>query len=142
MLYLKHKWKDIMANKILKQTRTFNASAKDLYEAIMDSRKHAKLTGPPAKISAKEGGKFTAFGGMLEGTTLELKPNKKIVQSWRSSEWPEGHYSRLMLSFAGAGRGKTKLTLTQSHIPDNDFEGVKKGWISFYWEPMAKMLEK
>jgi activator of HSP90 ATPase len=131
-----------MAHKILKQTRTFNASSKDLYEAIMDSKKHSKLTGAPAKINGKEGGKFTAFGGMLEGTTLELKPNKKIVQSWRSSEWPEGHYSRLTFSFASAGRGKTKLTLSQSNIPDNDFEGVKKGWISFYYEPMAKMREK
>ena len=131
-----------MANKILRQTRTFNAPAKGLYEAFMDSRKHTKFTGAPAKISAKEGGNFTAFGGALEGTTLELKPNKKIVQSWRSSEWPEGHYSRLTISFAGAGRGKTRLTLTQSNIPSNDFEGVKKGWISFYWEPMTKMLEK
>ncbi|HWF43735.1 MAG TPA: SRPBCC family protein [Candidatus Kapabacteria bacterium] len=130
-----------MAKKTLKQTHTFNASAKDVYEAFMDSRTHAKFTGAPAKISAKEGGKFTAFGGMLEGTTLELKPNKKIVQSWRSSDWPEGHYSRLILSFASAGRGKTRLTLTQSNIPDNDFEGVKKGWISFYWEPMTKMFE-
>ena len=131
-----------MASKILRQTRTFSAPAKDLYEAFMDSRKHAKFTGAPAKISAKEGGNFTAFSGALEGTTLELKPNKKIVQSWRSSEWPEGHYSRLTISFARAGRGKTRLTLTQSNIPNNDFEGVKKGWISFYWEPMAKMLEK
>ena len=131
-----------MATKTLKQTRTFNASKKDIYEALMDSRKHTKVTGAPAKISAKEGGKFTAFGGMLEGTTLELKSNKKIVQSWRSSEWPEGHYSRLTFSLASAGRGKTKLTLTQSNIPDNDFEGVKKGWISYYYEPMAKMLEK
>ena len=46
------------------------------------------------------------------------------------------------MRFASAGRGKTKLCLTKSNIPDNDFEGVKKGWLNYYWEPMAKMLEK
>ena|ERR1043165_2040724 len=131
-----------MATKILKQTLTFNAPAKAIYEALMDSKKHSKITGAPAKISAKEGGKFTAFGGMLEGTTLELKPNKKIVQSWRSSEWPQGHYSRLTFSLASAGKGKTKLSLSQSNIPDNDFEGVKQGWIEYYYNPMAKAFEK
>ena len=132
----------IMATKTLKQTRTFNAPATAIYEMLMDSKKHSKVTGAPAKISTKEGGKFTAFGGMLAGTNIELKPNKKIVQSWRSSEWPEGHYSTLTFSLASAGRGKTKLSLSQSNIPDNDFEGVKKGWIEYYYVPMAKMLEK
>jgi activator of HSP90 ATPase len=132
-----------MAQKILKQTRTFNAPAKDLYEVLMDSRKHSKLTGgAPAKISNKVGGKFSAYGGELEGEIIELKPNKKIVQTWRASDWPEGHYSRATFSFAPAGKGKTKLTFTQSAIPDDQFESVKKGWIDFYWEPMAKMLEK
>jgi uncharacterized protein YndB with AHSA1/START domain len=36
-----------MAQKILKQTRTFNASAKNVYEAFMDSRTHAKFTDAP-----------------------------------------------------------------------------------------------
>lgn len=109
---------------------------------LMDSKRHSKFSGAPAKISAKVGGKFTAFGGMLEGETLELKPNKKIVQSWRSNDWPADIYSRVTFSFAPAGKGKTKLTLSHSGIPESDYEGVKKGWISFYWEPMAKMLEK
>jgi activator of HSP90 ATPase len=132
-----------MATKTLKQTRTFNAPAKDLYEALMDSRKHTKFSGgAPAKISAKVGGKFTAYGGALEGETIELKPNKKIVQAWRSKSWEPGVYSLATFSFASAGKGKTKLTFTQSGIPESDFEDIKKGWISFYWEPMAKMLEK
>jgi activator of HSP90 ATPase len=132
-----------MAQKTLKQTRTFNAPAKDLYEVLMDSRKHSKLTGgAPAKISTKVGGKFSAYGGELEGENLELKPNKKIVQSWRSESWAPGVYSRATFSFKSIGNGKTKLTFTQSGIPESDFEDIKKGWITYYWEPMAKMLEK
>ena len=131
-----------MAQKILRQTRTFKASAKDLYEAIMDSRKHAKFTGAPAEISTKVGGAISAHGGYVEGKNLELVPNKKIVQAWRGSDWREGVYSRATFAFRSAGKGKTKLTFTQSGIPDDQFEDVKKGWIDFYWQPLAKMLEK
>ena len=108
----------------------------------MDSRMHSQFTGAPAKISTKVGGKFTAYGGELEGENLELKPNKKIVQSWRSKSWPAGHYSRVTYSLANAGKGKTRLTFTHSNIHPSDYAGVKKGWVSFYWEPLKKMLEK
>ena len=128
-----------MAQKILKQTRTFEASAKDLYEAIMDSRKHAKFIGAPAKISAKVGGKFTAYGGSLEGENLELRPNKKIVQTWRSNDWPAGHYSRATFTFVPVGGRKTRMTFTQSGIPEGHFEDIKQGWITYYWEPLARM---
>ncbi|MBM2832567.1 MAG: YndB domain-containing protein, partial [Dehalococcoidia bacterium] len=59
----------------------------------MDSRKHAKFTGDSATISREIGGKFTAYGDYAEGINLELVPDKKVVQSWRGSDWPEGHYS-------------------------------------------------
>lgn len=131
-----------MATKSLKQTRTFNASPKVLFEALMDAKKHAKFTGGPAKISTKVGGTFSVFSGYATGTNLELKPNKKIVQSWRASNWPKDQYSRTTYSFAPAGKGKTKLTFTHSGIPDKDYEGIKSGWIEYYWDPLAKMLEK
>jgi len=126
--------------KTLRQTRTFRATAKELYDLLMDSKQHSAVTGAPAKISAKIGGKFTAFGGDLEGTTLELTPNKKIVQSWRSSDWPPGVYSRATFVFSPAGKGKTKLTFTQSGIPEGQYEDIRQGWITYYWEPMAQQL--
>jgi activator of HSP90 ATPase len=131
-----------MANKSLKQTRTFNTSGKALYETLMDSKKHSKLAGGPVKISPKVGGKFDAFGGMISGSNLELKPGKKIVQAWRAGDWPECHFSRATFSFASAGKGKTKMTFTQSGIPEEQYNSIKEGWIKWYWDPMAKMLEK
>jgi activator of HSP90 ATPase len=131
-----------MANKSLKQTRTFTASGKDLYDAIMDSKKHSKFTGGPVKISPKVGGKFDAFGGMISGSNLELKPGKKIVQAWRAGDWPTGHYSKATFSFEPAGRGKTKMTFRQSGIPEKQYNSIKNGWIQWYWTPLAKMFEK
>jgi activator of HSP90 ATPase len=62
-----------------------NATPAMLYELFMDSAKHSAATGMPAKISAKVGGKWSAFGGMIHGKTLALVPNKMTVQTWRSS---------------------------------------------------------
>lgn len=131
-----------MPTKSLKQTRMFNTSAKDLYDALMNSRKHAKFTGAPAKISMKVGGAFSVHGGYATGVNLELTPNKKIVQSWRASDWPADHYSRVTFALASAGKGKTKLTFTQSGVPDDQFEEIKQGWIDYYWEPLKKMVER
>ncbi len=83
-----------MKTKTVRQSVTFKATAHDVYETLMDSRKHARFTQAKARISRKVGGKICAYDGYIDGTNLELIPDAKIVQSWRGSDWPEGHYSR------------------------------------------------
>ena len=77
-----------MKTKTIKQSVTFRAKPHEVYEALMDSGKHAKFTGGEAHISREVGGKFSAFDGYSEGVNLELMPDKRIVQSWRTSDWP------------------------------------------------------
>jgi hypothetical protein len=60
--------------KTLKQTITFNASPRQVYDMIMVSKKHQSLSGEKAKISQRVGGKFTAWGSHLSGINLVLKP--------------------------------------------------------------------
>ena len=105
-----------MDAKTVKQTVTFKASPHDIYEALMDSKKHAKFTGDKASISQKVGGKFSVFDGYAEGTNLELMPDNKIVQTWRASDWPEGHYSKVTFLLKEI-TGGTRLTLTQTGVP-------------------------
>ncbi len=87
-----------MKTSTIRQSVTFKASLHEVYEALMDSKKHSKFTGSNAKISRKIGGRFSVWDGDLEGTNLELAPDRKIVQSWRASDWPEGHYSKAAFS--------------------------------------------
>src|SRR5215472_8275576 len=68
-----------MQTKTLQQTVTFKASPHEVYDILMDSKKHQSLSGEPAKISKKVGGKFTVWGSHLSGINLVLKPGKKIV---------------------------------------------------------------
>jgi activator of HSP90 ATPase len=128
-------------SKTIRQTATFKAAPHAVYEALMDAKKHAEFTGGEAKISRKVGGKFTIYGGDIEGENLELEPDKKIVQSWRYSDWPDGVNSQATFAMEETG-GKTRLSFTQTGVPDEHYEDIKQGWKDYYWGPMKQMLEK
>jgi len=130
-----------MKTKTIRQSVTFNAKAHDVFEALMDSKKHAKFTGDPAKISRKVGGKFTASGDYIEGVNLEVIPDKKIVQAWHSSDMPKDYYTKVTFSFKQE-KGKTKLAFIHSGVPENRYEDLKQGWKDYYWTPLKAMLEK
>lgn len=58
-----------------------------IYTAWLDSNLHTKMTGGKANCSVNVGDTFSTWNGYIEGKNLELKPNKKIVQSWRTTEF-------------------------------------------------------
>ena len=128
-------------SKLIRQTVTFTASPHAVYEALMDSRKHAKFTQGAAKISRKVGGAISAYDGYISGSNLELMPDAKIVQAWRGSDWPEGHLSKVTFKLAPV-TGGTRLSFTHSNVPDNEVESIRQGWIDNYWVPMKAMLNK
>ena len=68
--------------KTINQLITFKASTHDVYEALMDSKKHAEFTKGPAEISTEVGGAFSVHGEYITGENLELEQDKKIVQKW------------------------------------------------------------
>ena len=130
-----------MAKKIIKQSVTIKAKPHDVYEALIDSKKHTQFTGSKAMISRKAGGKFSTFDGYAEGENLELVPDKKIVQSWRAEDWPEGHYSKATFVLKEVAGG-TQLIFTQSDVPEEFYDDISQGWKDYYWAPMKEMLEK
>src|SRR3989344_4641667 len=91
--------------KTIKQVVTFRASPRDLYEMIMDSKRHAAFSGNVAKIGRKVGATFTAYGGWINGKTLKLIPDRLIVQAWRGADWPKSHYSKAMFLFTKTKNG-------------------------------------
>jgi activator of HSP90 ATPase len=128
-------------SRIIKQTVTFKASPHDVYEALMDSKKHAAFTGGKATISRKVGGTFSAYDGYIAGKNIELIQDKKIVQSWRAVDWPEGVFSTVTFKFTPIPEG-TRLDFTHVDVPDGTEEEFTQGWIDNYWEPMKVFFEK
>ena len=102
-----------MRTRTLQQTITFKASPHQVYNMLMNSKKHQSLSGEPAKISRKVGGKFTAWGSHISGINLVLKPGKKIVQAWRATGWWPDHYSVAIYDIAKFQAG---LSLTSPRL--------------------------
>lgn len=115
-----------------------DAPPKRVYEAWLSSEEHGAFTGDTAEIEPRVGGAHTAFSGYIAGKTLELNPPRRIVQTWRTTEFPEGSPdSRLELSFESVG-GKTKMTLRHSEIPDGQGPQYEEGWKDNYFDSMVE----
>ena len=125
----------------IQQTVVFKASPHEIYELIMDSKQHSAFSGSPAKISRAAGGEFMAYDGYITGKNIELVPDKKIVQSWRAVDWPEGYFSTVTFLLLPLPDG-TRLNFTHSGLPEGTEAEFTQGWIDNYWEPMKKLLEK
>jgi len=127
-----------METSTIKHGVTLNASPHEVYEALIDPAKHTAFSGAPAEINAKPGGKFSFYGGQLEGTTLELEKDRRIVQNWRSTNWPKGHYSRVTYELTPLAEGRaTLLLLSHSEVPLQDAADINRGWHTYYWTKMA-----
>lgn len=129
-----------MNTKTIRQSVIFKTSPHEVYEAIMDPKKHSEFTDSQVQISKKVGGKFSVYDGDIEGVNLELVPDKKIVQSWRYSDWPQNHYSTATFTLKEI-EGGTRLTFTQIEVPEERYKDIAQGWRDYYWEPMKEMLE-
>src|SRR5687768_17315012 len=112
------------------------ASVSDIYNDWLSSEGHEAMTGNPANVDGKVGGKFTAWDGYIFGSTVELDPHKRIVQAWRTTEFPDdAPDSRLEILFEETATG-TKVTLIHSNMPVDQVDSYRQGWEDFYFKPM------
>ncbi|MFW9851084.1 MAG: SRPBCC domain-containing protein, partial [Candidatus Thorarchaeota archaeon] len=89
-------------------------------------------------VDPKVGGRFTAWDEYIEGTTEELEMNQRIVQRWRTTDFPNDSPDSLVEIILEAVEKGTKMTLIHSEIPDGQKESYKKGWKDFYFSPMKE----
>ena len=126
----------------IKVSSTIPTSPKKLYNAWLSSKEHSNFTGGEAKINPKIGGKMSAWDGYTTGKFVEFAVNNKIVQTWRSSDFPEASKdSILTITFEKVEKG-TKITLLHTNIPDGQGNSYTKGWKDFYFTPMKKYFKK
>jgi activator of HSP90 ATPase len=131
-----------MKTKSIKQTVSFDASPLEVYNLIMDAKKHSAFSGSKAIMSNKVNGEFSVFDGYCHGYNIELIAGKKIVQAWHFAEdgWPDDHFSVCTFLFEEKDK-KTKLTFLQTEVPEHKVEDIKEGWKEYYWEAMKEFLK-
>jgi uncharacterized protein YndB with AHSA1/START domain len=118
-----------------------SASPRRIYTAWMSGKEHSAMTGGNARVTAKVGGRFSAWDGYISGKTLKLTPYSRIVQGWRTTDFPEDSPdSRLEILLKPEGKG-TRITLVHSGLPRGQTGGYKKGWKDFYFLPMKEYFK-
>lgn len=118
------------------------AKPAEVYSAYLDPKKHSAFTGSKAAGGQKVGTKFTAWDGYIFGKNLKLVSNKKIVQEWQTTEWPEGAEPSILEITLVAKNDGTEITMVHSNVPSEQASNYRKGWNDFYWAPMKKYFSK
>lgn len=134
------------------QEPVFQASRNRVYEALTDAGQFDKVmrlsaamqsmaTGTkPAEISREVGGAFSLFGGYVVGRHLELEPNQRIVQAWRSAGWKPSEYSIVRFELTEQGSA-TKIIFDHRGFPEGTGPHLVQGWNENYWQPLEKYLK-
>ena len=106
-----------------------------VYQAWMSSDGHAAMTGAGAEIDPRVNGDFSAWDGYISGRTVALEPGRRIVQSWRTTDFdPTDDDSQIEVLLEKVPEG-TKISLRHSGIPDGQ-SGYEQGWRDNYFDPM------
>ena len=128
------------SGKSIELREEFYCRPSDLFECYMDPNRVRAYTGSDAKIVPKVGESFSLFNGSIEGKQIEIVQNERIVQDWRSSSWPAGVFSRVVITFSSPSEGKTIMQLKQTGIPEEDNYGnsntvdnTYQGWRMQIW---------
>jgi activator of HSP90 ATPase len=119
------------------QEVVIKANRKRVYEVLTDTEQFRKLSGGMhTKISREAGGAFSLFGGAITGRQIELVPDERIVQAWRS-EWAPGDYSiaRFILQEQASD---TKIVFDHTGFPQGKAEHLATGWKEHYWDGLAR----
>jgi uncharacterized protein YndB with AHSA1/START domain len=129
-----------MAKDRLRVTAVIPASPENIYRAWLDGNEHSAFTGSRATVDPH--GRFTAWDGYIQGTTVDRHPGRRIVQTWRTTEFPKGSSdSRLEIQLERVADG-TRMTLIHTDIPEGQGEQYKTGWNTKYFVPMKAYFGK
>jgi len=116
-----------------------DASLFQKVESLSGAMKSVDINSHPAVISRDPGGAFSLFGGYIVGRQIELVPNQRIVEAWRTMSWAPGLYSIARFELAAEG-SSTRLVFDHAGFPTGTAEHLAAGWKSNYWEPLEKFL--
>lgn len=117
-----------------KITSKIPATVDTVYNAWLNSKEHAAMTGSQsALVTKKAGAVFTAHDEYIFGKNLILIPGKKIIQTWRTTEFRKSDPDSIVEILFCAVEGATLVTLKHNNVPHMKY---KDGWKEYYFKPM------
>jgi len=134
--------KEVDVSESFKVSTVLPASAERIYEAWLNSNEHAAFIGSSAEIDAAVGGRFSMWDGYIEGVNEQLEPNHRIVQSWRTTEFPPDSPDSRLEIVLEEGEAGTRLTLHHTELPEGQGEQYRDGWEEHYFEGMREYFSQ
>ncbi|MBI5495589.1 MAG: SRPBCC domain-containing protein [Deltaproteobacteria bacterium] len=125
-----------MATEALEMDVLVAATAEDLYKAWLDGELHSQFTGAAATGSPDVGTMYTAWDGYISGRNLELDNGRRIVQSWRTTDFGTGDPDSRLEVILQDVDGGTRLLLVHTEIPEGQGLSYRDGWKRYYFEPL------
>lgn len=116
-----------------------NVTPNVAYNTWLDSKGHENMTGGEASFINEIDTDFTAWNGYIFGKILQLEPNKRIVQTWRTSEFEANTPDSVVeVTFETSNNG-TLFTLIHTALDSKSaVEKYQVGWEEHYIQPMLK----
>ena len=118
------------------QTVVVPATPEEVFRAFVDPRVHATVTGAAATGSARVGGRFTAWDGYISGVNRVVERPRRLVQAWKTTEWPDGAEPSQVEFVFTAVKGGARVRMVHSRVPAEQAASYRQGWIDYYWEPL------
>lgn len=126
----------------IRQSEFIPAAPSAVYRAFVDAKTHSEFTGASATFERREGGRFSVADGYITGKFLRLQNARRIVQEWKTSEWPaNAPPSLLELRFVPRENG-TEVQMVQTQVPAEQATRYKKDWADQYWTPLKKYFHR
>ena len=122
------------------QEIVFKCKARRVFAALTKAEQFGEFSGSPAEIDLESGGQFSCFDGMISGLSIEILPDKRLVQAWKVANWEPGVYSIVRFQLEEISDTETKLIFDHIGFPEEQTAHLEQGWHNRYWEPMKKYL--
>jgi len=117
----------------------FKCTGMELFNALTQPEMIQIFTHTPVKMEghAKKGTEFALLDGNIQGVYTEVTPYTKISQKWRLKSWPAGHFSDVTIKITQT-KEETKLSLTQTGVPQKELDNTRHGWLRYYFHAMKQ----
>jgi activator of HSP90 ATPase len=110
-----------------------DVNASLIFNAWLNSEMHSEMTGGLAVCSNEINGEFSAWDGYITGRNVDLFPNKKIVQQWRTTEFNHSDEDSILTINLVEHENSTEIIFLHSSLPEGQTH-YEQGWKEHYFE--------
>ena len=114
----------------------------EIYRAWTTSEGHTAMTGASAVIDPQVGGAYEAWDGYITGRTLALEPSRRIVQTWRTSDFTDSDPDSQIEVLLEPVEEGTRITIRHTNVPEGQPDYEHGGWQENYFDPMREYFSR